>query len=377
MTSWMSLVAITMIANAAPTPFARQVPPQNPIRVRLAHGSSFSLTGVNVVLNNRAYPGLRTFIVREGRAEGAALDTIAGENLRVNLKPAPSNLEIKGHNLIATLDLETYLRGVLPAEMPASWPLEALKAQAVAARTFALYRRAHAGEKDFDVDSDVNDQMFLSDTSKAADRAIDETRGLVLRDTRGALVAAYFHSDCGGHTEDAHNVWGTGDSVGTAGCPYASPALWSLKLSLEQLGHKLRQKISRIEVGKRNESGRIQQVYLALADGTGKTLTGSDFRAALGFSELKSTAFEMARAGDGYIFTGHGYGHGVGLCQWGARQMAKAGQGFREILAHYYPKAGIEPGGGLDRHPDLNDEEGDGANNKQAAEFHKKSLPRL
>jgi len=367
----MSLLAITMIANAAPTPFARPVPPQNPIRVRLAHSATFSLTGVNITLNNRAYPGLHTFKVRDGRVEGVALDSISGESLRMNLKSVPSHLEIKGHNVVATLDLETYLRGVLPAEMPASWPLEALKAQAVAARTFALYRRAHRDEREFDVDSDVNDQMFLSDTMKQTDQAIDETRGLVLKDKRGELVAAYFHSDCGGHTEDAHNVWGTGDSVGTAGCPYSSLSHWSLKLSLSQLRAKLRQKISAIRLGPRNDSGRVQQVYLALADGTGKTLTGSDFRSALGFGELKSTAFEIARDGDDYVFTGRGFGHGVGLCQWGARQMAKAGRDYREILAHFYPRAG------LDGNPNLNDEERDGANNKQAAEFHKSSLPRL
>lgn len=311
------------IAHAAPMPLARPVPPQNPIRVRLDRKT----------------------------------------------------------NTIATLDLETYLRGVLPAEMPASWPLEALKAQAVAARTFALFRQGQSRSKDFDVEADVMDQMFLTDaeTTKQAEQAIDETRGLVLQTPQGKFVAAYFHSDCGGHTEDARNVWGAGESTGTTGCPFSPKSNWKLRLTLKQLAAKLRLPLKAVELGARNESGRVSRVVLALADGSGRTIAANDFRHALGYGELKSTAFSISREGETYTFAGRGFGHGVGLCQWGARQMAKQGHSFKEILAHYYPKArlGRDPNAILDRHPNLDDEERDGANNKQAAEFHKGSLPRL
>jgi stage II sporulation protein D len=319
----MSLWAIMTIAQAAPMPLARPVPPQNPIRVRLDRKT----------------------------------------------------------NKVATLDLETYLRGVLPAEMPVSWPIEALKAQAVAARTFALFRQGQSRAKDFDVDSDVMDQMFLegAETTKRAEQAIDETRGLVLHTPQGKLIAAYFHSDCGGHTEDARNVWGGGESTGTAGCPFTARANWKLRLTLKQLAAKLRLPVKAIELGERTESGRVARVALALADGSGRTITANDFRHALGYGELKSTAFSISREGETYTFAGRGFGHGVGLCQWGARQMALQGSSFKEILAHYYPSArlGHDPNSILDRHPNLDDEEGDGAKNNQAANFHKGSLSRL
>jgi stage II sporulation protein D len=217
------------------------------------------------------------------------------------------------------------------------------------------------------------DQMFVTNASasKQVEQAIKETRGEVLTTARGKLVAAYFHSDCGGHTEDAHNVWATNDSAGTAGCAFTSRANWKLTLTTKQLVAKLRQPLKSLELGKRNESGRIEKVYLALIDGSGRTLTANDFRQALGYGELRSTAFEVTRIGETYTFAGRGFGHGVGLCQWGARQMAKQGHSYQEILAHYYPKAQ------LDRHPNLDDEERNGAGNKQAGDFHKASFPRL
>ena len=210
-------------------------------------------------------------------------------------------------------------------------------------------------------------------TTKNAVQAIDETRGQVLT-KNGALVAAYFHADCGGHTEDAHNVWGTSDSAGTAqdgGCPRNPKASWTLRVSSAELNKKLRQRILSVAANEKNVSGRVTEVYLAFADGRGETMTANEFRTKLGFSDLRSTAFSIARDGDEYVFQGRGYGHGVGLCQWGARQMAKAGKSYGEILRHYYPKAV------LDRHPDLNDEERNGADNKQAAQFHNKPFPSL
>jgi hypothetical protein len=111
MTLMSFLVAIMTIAHAAPTPFARPVPPENPIRVRIAHSSTFVITGTDITMNNQAHPGYRAFKIQNGQAEGQPVNTITGSNLRIDLKPVPQHLSLTHGNVIATLDLETYLQG--------------------------------------------------------------------------------------------------------------------------------------------------------------------------------------------------------------------------------------------------------------------------
>jgi stage II sporulation protein D len=368
-------------ADSLPTPLRTVVsapqalPAAEPIRVRVLQlrSKSFSLAGEDIVLNGRLLSGHHAYKLKKFILEGAVswsikdrdskieISTVGdlkvvGQGLRLNLKPMPDVIEFLSRtshvsDVVATLDIETYLRGVLPAEMPASWPMEALKAQAIAARTFALYRKAHQTHDGFDLDSDVSDQMFLNQapSSTNAETAIRETAGVILEDTKHHPFAAYFHADCGGQTEEARNVW---------------------RLTLKQLSAKLNRTVVNVEAGARTSSGRLSSITLAMNDGTTAEIGGNEFRTALGYDQLKSTQFTVARDGDFMVFKGRGFGHGVGLCQWGAREMAKAGHSYVEILSHYYPKAS------LDRHPDLNDKESNGAHNEQAAQLHKESLPR-
>jgi stage II sporulation protein D len=303
---------------------------------------------------------------------------VSGSDLRLNLKPIPGRLTILPHGkhkislqVIADIDLESYVRGVVPAEMPKSWPLEALKAQAIAARTFALYRKKAkqdaeplGGLPTYDLESTVLDQMYrvpkespeLSSTLENVERAVRETQGMILlaQNVRPQPLPAFFHADCGGRTEDARRVWGA-PGAGTAidgACPLNPRAMWRLNLSLMEIGKRLRPtfakaaiiELSAISANGRNPSERVSELKLKWSDGDTTEISSHDFRMAIGHEQLKSTNFEIQRDANHskiVVFSGKGFGHGVGLCQWGARKLALNGADFRRILRHYYPQSSI------------------------------------
>jgi len=265
-------------------------------------------------------------------------------------------------DLVAVLSLETYLRGVLPNEMPASWPMEALKAQAVAARTYALSRKRERKGLHYDVDANVMDQVFdwsarrSSEQSRRVDQAVFETRGQILTDRQGRLARTYFHADCGGQTEHAQHVWSGARSLGTAidgSCPVHARARWQINLTLTEIRERLkarvkdlqRHELRSISVAQRSRSGRVTRLRLRLANGETFELNGNEFREAIGFDQLKSTAFAMERSTEqnkeSLMFRGQGHGHGVGMCQWGAQVMAKNGASAEKILRHYFPLAAL------------------------------------
>lgn len=290
---------------------------------------------------------------------------VIGSQLRLNLKPVSGRLTLLprlGSNIrtdvIATLDLEDYLRGVLPAEMPKEWPLEALKAQAVASRTYALFRKRtrEAAGSSFHMESTVMDQVYRSlesDTGAEYEnihRAIRETEGMILV-TLGETpvpLAAYFHSDCGGHTEDARTVWGE-TGVGTTSCPYSSSSEWKTEFTLTEIESRVKARLKRarqdstlmgLEPLGRTSSGRVENIRLVWSDGDETLMPAHVFRMSLGHDRVRSTNFRFATVGENRIqILGHGSGHGVGLCQWGARHLAQNGKSFREILKHYYPNS--------------------------------------
>ncbi len=420
-------------ANALPSPTASASParldvarsPADLFRIRVLQllAPVVSVSGMNITAERKSASGFHAFILKKSTKAGETVWTltdrdsgvvlsqitgarlaIEGEQIRINLKAVPDSLVIESRtsrvsDVIATLDLETYLKGVLPSEMPASWPMEALKAQAVAARTFAIFRKAQRAEGSaFDLDSDVSDQMFsnpLSDDETSVpvanvDRALRETKGELLEDTKHGVFAAYFHADCGGHTEEASEVWGSGEKLGTAvdgGCPMNPRATWTLKMSNDQLSARLAKATKRsmgsvelLTADARTSSGRIASLRVAWSDRSTSALSGNEFRAAVGFDRMRSTQFKITREGSDYVFKGQGYGHGVGLCQWGARQMAKAGHSYKDILKHYYPKALLANAHKIqrelvasrsNRQENFNDEKSDRAKNQQVAQLHK------
>ncbi len=251
-----------------------------------------------------------------------------------------------GIDLINTLNLEEYLYGVVPKEMSPGWPLEALKAQAVVARTFALYQKEKNRESEFDVSATTMSQVyggFEAETASAI-RAVDNTKGQVLYHN-GKRILAYYHSNSGGATEDAKNVW-TADIPYLKGIPdeysmNASGYRWTLSLAPGDLSIALAG--GGIRVGEIHDivpvdvspSGRIVKLKVLHSDGEA-VFRSNDFRLRMNPQSLKSTLFVMTKEGDRIRFDGRGYGHGVGLSQWGAYEMARRGFSCRDILKHYY-----------------------------------------
>ena len=402
------LILVAQQTHAAIAPLNLQSPkvealPEMSVRVRLnVVEGPFSITGVDLRYVGmlqapisggyqaiRVRPGTRVadFVewIIEDRDRGTLLARIkarsfevSGKNLRLNLKPIPGRLTLlpqdrnkKGLQVIANIDLEAYVRGVLPAEMPKGWPLEALKAQAIAARTFALYRKATKQDAQafnrlpaYDLESTVMDQMYMVPEEAAerqlglenVERAVRETQGMVLlsMSERPLPLAAYFHADCGGRTEDARRVWGA-PGAGTAidgACPLNPRATWQLSISLKEITQRLRSAIRKpapieiYEIGllERNSSERVSELKLKWSDGDTSVISSHDFRMAIGHEKIKSTNFEITRVVEknkSVVFSGKGFGHGVGLCQWGARRLAQGGADYRRILNHYYPQSSI------------------------------------
>lgn len=257
-------------------------------------------------------------------------------------------------DVVAALKLDDYLEGVLAGEMPASWPLEALKAQAVAARTYTLFQMQGRERDPYQLEGSVLDQVYSLDLPSAEKekihRAVQETENVVLN-RGGKLFKAFYHSDCGGQTEDPSLVWGDGEinrkiaPIIDSECAFNPSGRWRYQISLEDLktkldsaGEKWLGRIRAVRIASRTPSQRA--ALLAFNDGqTDLLVTGNKLREILGYKKLRSTLFTVAQKDGGVVFSGRGFGHGSGLCQWGARSMALKGIGVTEILKHYYPTA--------------------------------------
>ena len=241
--------------------------------------------------------------------------------------------------VINLVPLEEYLHGVLAKEMSPSYPLEALKAQAVAARAFALKNRGRHVKEGFDLCSSTHCQVYVGVTDyDSINRAIDETRGAVLV-YKEKLIDTNFHADSGGMTEDVADVWGRATPYLVAVKEIVQLAKpWTVKVPAKDFSTKLdlddvkTVKLSKLTVGQgasdRTSSGRVQSAQI-----NGKKFTGNELRQKF---SLPSTLFDMKLDAGEVIFTGYGSGHGVGMSQVGARDYAKDGWSYEKILKHYY-----------------------------------------
>lgn len=266
-------------------------------------------------------------------------------------------------DVIGVLPLENYLVGVIASEMPLSWPLETLKAQAIAARSYALVSMRERQGQVYHVESSILDQVFThigngpddSALIAKAKEAVHLTEGQVLYDpqNRNRILKAYYHSDCGGKTASAKAVWGYGSPLGGAideSCPIRPKSRWSLQLSQEALTERIKKFLRQPQLGflqnfrliRPSSKDRVEKIQLFWESGKDMLVSAQDFRAAIGFEQMRSTLFEVEKKANGYQFSGSGFGHGVGLCQWGARRLGQLGRSSQEILAHYYPFAPIQ-----------------------------------
>ncbi len=270
----------------------------------------------------------------------------------VNNKPYRGRAELsvadKGILVVNQLPLEEYLVGLINCEISSAWPIDAVKAQAIIARTYAVNRKMARSGLPYHLESSVMDQVYegsLIEDSRSR-RAVLDTTGQVLTFS-GAVIQAFYHSSCGGRTEASENVWGASlPYLKGVECQYCltSPTgtVWEYKLSLPEIEERLRaggHKIAGLydlKAGSSNSRGRLKQVILLATKGGG-AISGDQFRKAVGYGAIKSTRFTVKNSNDELSFSGSGNGHGVGLCQWGAKQRALDGFAFGEILSYYYP----------------------------------------
>lgn len=264
--------------------------------------------------------------------------------------------------LVNVLKFEDYLRGVVPSEMPASWALEALKAQAIAARSYAFYELAskvslldsniQEERSGAQFDDTVTYQAYkgLNNTTAATDKAIKETSGQVMIH-EGKVVKAYFSADSGGHTENAENVWGKylPYIIGKPE-PYPDGSIpgttWTYSPSFQEMQDKLvatnflteQQRLSNVRINKDDyyPSTRPSHVELVLQDGSVKRILAVDFSFAM---RIKSPWIKISTnlTNRTATFNGRGYGHGAGMNQWGAKVMVdKLNYNHNGILKFYY-----------------------------------------
>lgn len=270
----------------------------------------------------------------------------------------------KGCDLINTLSLETYIGSVLSKEMSPSWPLEALKAQAVAARSYAYYKiktrevsRSKGYETYYDLENSekhqVNGDFF--DVTVNTSKAQRTTNGEVLTVGKGKVVPVFFHSKCGGRTRRPDQVWSNAvEGYANVDCPFChkrGTKNWTTTLPKKQFysaidkalgshhGKKLKSGVAAFKVAPNDSSDPRLRVY---DDDKLLVMKKSRLRTTLGRRYTMSNSFSIKPDGENVVLEGKGFGHGVGLCQFGALEMAKRGYNYKEILAHYFPGFKLE-----------------------------------
>jgi stage II sporulation protein D len=310
----------------------------------MCQGRAWRTDAVRAVLNSQG-------VEIDGRgAPGFRLTS--GSPIRVNGREYPAVLEVvkNGESLavVNVLRLEDYLVGVLRAETSDRWPAETLRAQAIAARTYAAYHRSLNGAKPYHIVASTTHQMYTGVVPPSSPlwAAVRDTAGQVLL-WDGELFPAFYHSASGGYTEDPRTVFGARNMPALRAIrdeySMAAPYFyWTLDLRLADLSGILRRNgldvgsVTAIEVAERTPSLRVSTLRIRGARGA-VHLRGNDFRRMVGYETVRSTLFAVAVDGGVARFSGRGYGHGVGMSQWGAKGMAEQGYTAQRILEYYYP----------------------------------------
>jgi stage II sporulation protein D len=362
--AWLALLALVVPAEAAV-----------PVRVLIAEGKpSLAIaspggltitdtTGQRVVFQRAGSAGVQLQRQRQAvlvREAGAALPValvwpghlptvmLDGQAYRGRLEVHPLN---GGLSVVNVVELEDYLQGVIKDEIPPGWPTEAAKAMAIAARSYALFNLRQNSGSLYHLRATTASQVYGGAGNEDARTtvAVQATRGQILS-FAGQPLPAFYHSCSGGATEDGPDVFGVNFDmlVGvkddfSRGCPHALwvERLWPAQIerALSQAGHRV-SGVREIRALLRSRTGRILRVAVDHRGGQ-LALDGKRFREAVGNEIIRSTDFEVQADGKGFAFVGRGWGHGVGLSQWGAKEMADLAYQHQDILKFYYPLAHI------------------------------------
>ncbi|MDZ8240236.1 MAG: SpoIID/LytB domain-containing protein [Nostoc sp. ChiQUE01a] len=254
----------------------------------------------------------------------------------------------KGLTAVNWVDDQEYLYSVLGGEMNASWPQEALKAQAIAARTYALYEREKQRNNPvYDLGNTPDRWQIYKGViseSPATYKAVDETGGQVLT-YKNKIILSVFHACSGGHTENVEDVWGNNLPYLRAVQDYdqnISECNWVKSFSPSEISSKFPEVGSVTAIIPETFSPFRSVKVLKIVGNKGtKVLQGEQVRTAL---KLKSTRFSVSKGADGsFVLQGLGFGHGLGLSQWGAYNLARQGVNHLQILGHYYKGVALTP----------------------------------
>ena len=255
-----------------------------------------------------------------------------------NTNTAPTNQEniklaIKDSTTgnITNIDLEEYIIGVVAGEMPASFEKEALKAQAIASRTYAIYKMKN-NIKDYDLVTDITNQIYI--TKDKMKDAVNETKGLIMTYEGNVIISMYF-AKSNGKTEDSQYVFGSNKKYLKSVDSPEENIVNSITINKSEFCNKLNIVCDNIIIKdiSKSQSGRINSITI-----NDRVFKGTEVRTLL---NLKSTDFEI-KVNDSIEITTKGYGHGVGMSQYGANELAKNGYKYDEILKHYYQNVNVE-----------------------------------
>ena len=283
-------------------------------------------------------------------SEGKAIFSIDTKRYRgsfsIRVSQDSKNIQIFNH-----LAIEDYVKGVVGSEIPYYWPETMLKVQAIMARSYVYFQFYGTPKKDF-LMANTRSQMYLGLSAEmpATNSAVDKTKGMVLL-FRKRLFPTFYHSQCAGQTEAARDIWDI-DMIPLRGvkCPYCSESMsdfWKVKIHENQIEKILKRDYSfggefleMFRIAKRSPSGRVSWIEIINDHGEKMGISGNSLRLKLGETRIKSTKFDFYRQNHFFYFQGNGFGHGVGLCQRGAKAMAKKKRAsVKKILQFYFPYA--------------------------------------
>jgi len=348
-------ILVSMVAPAAA---------QETIRVIVLDGArGAELRGVDIEIAEMG-PGAATWradVVRAIPVVGAididgrrapAFRLRSERPIRLNGRDYPGALEIirsgDGLAVVNEPTFEDYVAGVVRAEASEKWPLEMLRAQAVVARTYAAHQRNLAAGKPYHILASTLHQLYFGYVPPTSPiwAAVRDTAGQVLL-WEGEVFPAFYHTESGGYTEDPRMIFAARNmpALKPVRCDFSAGSphfYWSLDLRLADLNDMLRKgdvnvgPVTAIDVTERTPSLRASVVTVHGGRGSVR-LRGNDFRRMIGYDTLKSTLFAVAVDGEWARFSGRGYGHGAGMCQWGAKGMAELGYNAYKILEFFYP----------------------------------------
>lgn len=381
----LGLAARSLARGAPSTPALPQT-----IRVRLFSGAQLSRVDIagSVPLSVSVGPDVRTVSTLAVDAstwtasgDGASM-TVAETPLFVR-SSAPISLTAYGGSLgavaarhyngwltlqrvdktllvVNTVDVESYVASTLASEISPGWPVESIKAQAIVNRTYGLRAAVHATARAYDVTDGTSNQVYQGLDGVAASfvSAASVTAGISLM-ASGAPADLFYSSACGGHTASSAQLTGRPgppylngiadvDASGRAYCTAAPFFAWQNSVPNDAMARVVSlgsADLADLIVSERWPDGRAKTLRVVRFAASSIDLDGHQFYArcgaVLGYKVLPSALFEVARTTEGYTFTGHGLGHGVGMCQWGAHGRADAGMTAAQILAAYFPGTSI------------------------------------